>query len=60
MKERKMSAEVQTWHFGLVARHWAENNTTGPEIAYYQRLIEHDMGSVHCNLQGNSPAPSLA
>lgn len=36
-----MNEEVQTWHYGLVARHWAENNTTGPEIAYYQRLIEH-------------------
>ncbi len=35
-----MSDEVQTWHHGLMARHWAENNTTGPEIAYYQRQIE--------------------
>jgi SAM-dependent methyltransferase len=35
-----MDDEVQTWHHGLVARHWAENNTTGPEIAYFQRLIE--------------------
>ena len=35
-----MNDEVQTWHYGLVARHWAENNTTGPEIAYFQRLIE--------------------
>jgi SAM-dependent methyltransferase len=32
-----MNDTVQTWHYGLVARHWAENNTTGPEIAYYQR-----------------------
>ena len=30
----------QTWHYGLVARHWAENNTTGPEIAFYLRMIE--------------------
>lgn len=36
-----MSDEVQTWHYGLVARHWAEHNTTGPEIAYFQRQIEH-------------------
>jgi SAM-dependent methyltransferase len=36
-----MSEEVQTWHYGLVARHWAENNTTGPEIAYFQRQIEN-------------------
>ena len=35
-----MNDEVQTWHYGLVARHWAENNMTGPEIAYFQRLIE--------------------
>ena len=35
-----MNGADQTWHYGLVARHWAENNTTGPEIAYYQRLIE--------------------
>jgi hypothetical protein len=36
-----MNDTVQTWHYGLVARHWAEKNTTGPEIAYYQRQIEH-------------------
>jgi SAM-dependent methyltransferase len=36
-----MNDTVQTWHYGLVARHWAENNTTGPEIAYYQEQIEH-------------------
>jgi SAM-dependent methyltransferase len=36
-----MSDNVQTWHYGLMARHWAENNTTGPEIAYFQRQIEH-------------------
>ncbi len=35
-----MEDAVQTWHHGLMARHWAENNTTGPEIAYYQRQIE--------------------
>jgi SAM-dependent methyltransferase len=36
-----MSDTVQTWHYGLMARHWAENNTTGPEIAYFQRQIEN-------------------
>ena len=36
-----MSETVHTWHYGLMARHWAEHHTTGPEIAYYQRLIEH-------------------
>jgi SAM-dependent methyltransferase len=30
----------QTWHYGLVARWWAEFNTTGPEIVYFQQLIE--------------------
>src|SRR5262245_32791217 len=35
-----MSDSVQTWHYGLVARHWAERITTGPEIAFYQRQIE--------------------
>src|ERR687884_121833 len=34
-------AEPQTWHYGLVARWWAEFNVDGPEIAYYRRLIEH-------------------
>jgi SAM-dependent methyltransferase len=35
-----MKDGVQTWHYGLMARYWAEHNTTGPEIAYYQRQIE--------------------
>lgn len=35
-----MSDTVQTWHYGAMARSWAENNTTGPEIAYFQRQIE--------------------
>jgi SAM-dependent methyltransferase len=35
-----MDDKVQTWHYGLVARHWAEKNTTGPEIAYFQKKIE--------------------
>lgn len=35
-----MSDIIQTWHYGLMARHWAENNTTGPEIAYFQQQIE--------------------
>lgn len=36
-----MNDTVQTWHYGAMARHWAENNTTGPEIAFFQRQIEH-------------------
>lgn len=35
-----MDDYVQTWHYGLVARHWAEHNTTGPEIEFYQHQIE--------------------
>lgn len=35
-----MNDTVQTWHYGLMARYWAEHNTSGPEIAYYQRQIE--------------------
>lgn len=35
-----MNDTVQTWHYGVMARHWAENNTTGPEIVYFQRQIE--------------------
>lgn len=35
-----MNDSVQTWHYGVMARYWAENNTTGPEIAYFQRQIE--------------------
>jgi SAM-dependent methyltransferase len=34
-----MSDQPQTWHYGLVARHWAER-TGGPEIPYFQRQIE--------------------
>ena len=35
-----MNDEVKTWHYGVMARHWADNNTTGPEIAYFQKLIQ--------------------
>ena len=35
-----MSQEPQTWHYGLMARYWAEFNTGGPEIEYFQRQIE--------------------
>ncbi len=36
------AGEPQTWHHGLIARWWAEFNTSGPEIAYFQRLIEEN------------------
>ena len=35
-----MTADPQTWHYGLVARWWAEFNTDGPEIDYFRRFIE--------------------
>src|SRR5262249_29922871 len=35
-----MSEAPRTWHHGLVARWWAEFNVDGPEIAYFQGLIE--------------------
>jgi SAM-dependent methyltransferase len=37
---KPMSDNVQTWHYGLMARHWAETMTSGPEIEFYQRQIE--------------------
>lgn len=33
-------AEPETWHYGVVARWWAEFNTSGPEIAYFRRYVE--------------------
>jgi len=35
-----MTGSPQTWHYGLVARWWAEFNTGGPEIAYFKGMIE--------------------
>jgi SAM-dependent methyltransferase len=35
-----MNDKSQTWHYGLVARYWAEHVTEGPEIAYFQKQIE--------------------
>lgn len=35
-----MADDPQVWHFGLVARWWAEFNTDGPEIEYFKGLIE--------------------
>jgi len=34
-----MTPTPQTWHYGLVAQWWAEFNTEGPEIAYFQQCI---------------------
>lgn len=35
-----MKDKPQTWHYGLVAQWWAEFNVGGPELPYFQRLIE--------------------
>jgi SAM-dependent methyltransferase len=32
--------EPQTWHYGVVARWWAEFNVDGPEIAYFRQFVE--------------------
>jgi len=37
-----MHDEPRTWHYGVVARWWAEFNVSGPEIAYFQKFIEDD------------------
>ena len=35
-----MGAAGHTWHYGLVARWWAEFNQGGPEIDYFRRFVE--------------------
>lgn len=32
--------QPQTWHYGVVAKWWAEFETSGPEIAYLQKYVE--------------------
>lgn len=32
--------EPRTWHYGVVARWWAEFNHGGPEIAYFRQFLE--------------------
>lgn len=36
----RSAAAPQTWHYGLVAKWWAEFNEEGPEIAYFQKFVE--------------------
>ena len=36
----RLSPDPITWHYGVVARWWAEFNTSGPEIAHFQTLVE--------------------
>jgi SAM-dependent methyltransferase len=35
-----MPERPTTWHYGLVARWWAEFNVDGPEIEYFRRHVE--------------------
>ena len=35
-----MEGSPQTWHYGVIARYWAEFNTEGPEIEYFRRFVE--------------------
>jgi SAM-dependent methyltransferase len=36
-----LSVQPRTWHYGLVARWWAEFNSPDPdELAFYRRIIE--------------------
>lgn len=35
-----MAEKPATWHYGLVARWWAEFNKGGPEVAYFQTFVE--------------------
>jgi SAM-dependent methyltransferase len=37
---RVTNGEPRTWHYGLVARWWAEFNLDGPEIDYFRRFVE--------------------
>lgn len=34
-----MTSTPNTWHYGVVARYWAEFNTDGPEIDYFRQFI---------------------
>ena len=34
------ASEAQTWHYGVVARWWAEFNLDGPEIDYFRPFVE--------------------
>ena len=35
-----MTNNPQVWHYGLMARWWAEFNIEGPEIDYFKALID--------------------
>lgn len=35
-----MDIEPSTWHYGVVARWWAEFNVSGPEIDYFRKFVK--------------------
>jgi SAM-dependent methyltransferase len=35
-----VTQDAATWHYGVVARWWAEFNTAGPEIDYFRQFVE--------------------
>jgi 2-polyprenyl-3-methyl-5-hydroxy-6-metoxy-1,4-benzoquinol methylase len=37
-----METGPRTWHYGVVARWWAEFNLAGPEIAHFRQFVEGD------------------
>ena len=39
-----MEGSPRTWHYGVIARYWAEFNTGGPEIEYFRRFVEKGDG----------------
>lgn len=39
-------SEPQTWHYGVLARWWAEFRRDGPEIPYVQRFVETGQPSL--------------
>ena len=41
-----MADETRTWHYGLVARWWAEFNNGGPEVALFRKYIDEYGGPV--------------
>lgn len=41
--EPRMDDQPRTWHYGLIARWWAEFNEADPtELAFYQSVVERD------------------
>lgn len=41
-----MTPSPETWHYGLIARWWAEFNEGGPEVEYFRRFVEQGGGAA--------------